>query len=219
MDKMLEILKEGTISIPKILLKYYHRLNMTEEELVVFIYMLSIGEKFIYDPLVLVDSLQMDKFKVMNIINSLEEKKIITIEVVKNKNGKMEEFINLENFYRKLLNLIVDKEEDRQEGEESNLYTSFEEEFGRTLSPMEYGIINGWIADKFSEELILLALKEAVYNNVSNLRYVDRILYEWRKKGIQNKNDVLKEQKNYHKKKSSNLEVFDYDWLSDGSEN
>ncbi len=220
MDKMLEVLKDGSIVIPKIVFKYYHRLNITEEELIILIYMMNIGEKFIYDPATFVDALQMDKFKVMNIINSMEEKKVITIDVIKNKNGKIEEYINLDIFYNKLLNMFVDKKDDtKEENDSSNLFNTFEEEFGRTLSPMEYSIINGWISDNFSEELILEALKEATYNNVSNLRYIDRILYEWRKKGLKNKNAVERERTNYRKKKSSNLEVFDYDWLSDEQDN
>ena len=220
MDKMLEVLKDGSIVIPKIVFKYYHRLNITEEELIILIYMMNIGEKFIYDPATFVDALQMDKFKVMNIINSMEEKKVITIDVIKNKNGKIEEYINLDIFYNKLLNMFVDKKDDtKEENDSSNLFNTFEEEFGRTLSPMEYSIINGWISDNFSEELILEALKEATYNNVSNLRYIDRILYEWRKKGLKNKNAVERERTNYRKKKISNLEVFDYDWLSDEQDN
>ena len=35
-------------------------------------------------------------------------------------------------------------------------------------------------------------LKEAIYNGISNFRYIDRILYEWNKKGLKNKEDVGK---------------------------
>ena len=34
------------------------------------------------------------------------------------------------------------------------------------------------------------SVKEAVFNGVSNLRYIDKILYEWGKAGIKNVNDV-----------------------------
>ena len=77
----------------------------------------------------------------------------------------------------------------------TSLFEMFEQEFGRTLSPMEYEIINGWINDNFSEELIIEALKEATFNGVSSLRYIDRILLEWKKKNIKTKQDVQKTQK------------------------
>ena len=49
------------------------------------------------------------------------------------------------------------------------------------LSPMEYEIIKAWLDNDMSEELIKEALKEATFNGVSNLRYIDKILYEWGK--------------------------------------
>ena len=56
---------------------------------------------------------------------------------------------------------------------------------------MQYEIIKAWIEEKkYSEEIIIGALKEAVYNGVSNFRYIDKILYEWSKKGIKTMNDV-----------------------------
>ncbi|MNE86811.1 DNA replication protein DnaD [compost metagenome] len=109
-----------------------------------------------------------------------------------------------------------DKEEQK---EESNIYSTFEQEFGRTLSPMEYEVIAGWLDGEFSEETILLALKEAVYNGVSHLRYIDKILYSWKKKGIKTKDDVEKDREGHQKRRTeAKQEVFDYDWLNDQNE-
>ena len=81
---------------------------------------------------------------------------------------------------------------------------------------MEFEIINGWIDNGYSEELIKLALKEATYNGVSNLRYIDKIIYEWGKKGIKNKEDVENNRKQFkNNKDNKNKELFDYDWLND----
>ena len=80
---------------------------------------------------------------------------------------------------------------------------------------MEYEIINAWLDNSFNEELVILALKEATYNGVSNLRYIDKILYEWEKKGIKTKEDVEKERKKFESKKVESKELFDYDWLND----
>ena len=71
-----------------------------------------------------------------------------------------------------------------------DIYQVFEREFGRTLSTMDYEIINAWIDGGYSEELIIAALREAVYNGVTNLRYIDRILNEWNKKGIKAPEDI-----------------------------
>ena len=78
---------------------------------------------------------------------------------------------------------------------------------------MEYEIIGAYIDEGFREDLILAALKEAVYNGVTNLRYIDKILYEWQKKGIKEPDDLKIKNK---KEKKQAKEVFDYDWLNEG---
>ena len=83
---------------------------------------------------------------------------------------------------------------------------------------MEFEIINGWVDNGYSEELIKLALKEATYNGVSNLRYIDKIIYEWGKKGIKTKEDVENNRKQF-KNNNNKKELFDYDWLNDSGNN
>lgn len=66
------------------------------------------------------------------------------------------------------------------EASASSLFSVFEQELGRLLSPYECEIIIGWLdQDRYSEEIILFALKEAVFAGKLSLRYIDRILVEW----------------------------------------
>ena len=78
---------------------------------------------------------------------------------------------------------------------------------------MEYEIISGWIESGISNDLILAALKETVFNGVNNLRYVDKILYEWNKKGIKNSSDISKIEKQKEDEKQE--ECYEYDWLNE----
>ena len=77
---------------------------------------------------------------------------------------------------------------------------------------MEYEIIKAWLNNNISEELIREALKEAVFNGVSNLRYIDKILYEWGKLGIKTKEDVEKNRKKHNSKKNKEKVDIDIDW-------
>ncbi|NMO98000.1 DnaD domain-containing protein [Paenibacillus lemnae] len=78
-----------------------------------------------------------------------------------------------------------------QEKEERNMFTIFEKEFGRPLSPMELETISGWIdQDRYPDELILLALKEAVFAGKVHLRYIDRILLEWSRNRVRTAQDA-----------------------------
>ena len=67
----------------------------------------------------------------------------------------------------------------------------------------------------FKEELILAALKEAVYNGVPNLRYIDKVLYEWNRKGIKMPEDI---NKTYILEKSTPVfesSILNFDWLNE----
>lgn len=72
---------------------------------------------------------------------------------------------------------------------------------------IEYETISKWLQNNVSEDMIKSALKEAVLNGVTNLRYIDKIIYEWTKKKITSNN-----------KENEEIHVFDYNWLEDDNE-
>ena len=76
MNEIEKILKEKPIVLPRYLFNYYLRLGITPEELIILIFVMDKGDKVIYNPLELSEELGMDKFKVMELLNSLNEKKI-----------------------------------------------------------------------------------------------------------------------------------------------
>ncbi len=145
------------------------------------------------------------------IFNNLVSKKLLTIETKKDLEGRMIEVVNLDNFY----NLVMDSKITEQKGEtKTDIYAIFEEEFARPITSTEYEIINAWLEKGYSEELIKGALKEAIYNGVKNLRYIDKILYEWQKKGFKTLKEVNEHLENRHENKERK-ELFDYNWLED----
>lgn len=212
MEEIIELLKGSDYHLPRILLSNYKKLNITEQELVIIIYLINL-DNLIYNPKAIAKELNVKMADVLETISNLTEKGILNIDIVKN-NKVSSEVINLDLLYEKLAFLIIKKDEKNKKP--VTLYETFESELGRGLTPMEYEIINGWLGINYSEELIICALKEAIYNGVSNFRYIDRILFEWQKKGIKNKEDVEKNKKEFKKDKANNnKELFDYDWLND----
>ena len=93
----------------------------------------------------------------------------------------------------------------------SDIYSKFEKEFGRTLSPVEYETISKWIESNIPLELIEAALKEAILSGVNSIRYIDKILFEWNKKGYKTSSDII----NKSKKDEYIEEIYDYDWLNE----
>ena len=169
----------------------------------------------LFNPGQISEELNISLPEVLESIEKLNSTDLLQINTNKN-NGVIEEVFELDNLYKKLAYLVVNEEEKNDNNDTSNIYDNFEKEFGRTLSPIEMELIGSWIDSGYSEELIKCALKEAVYNGVSNLRYIDKILYEWKKKGIKNSDDVLKDKQNFKKKtENKKTEMFDYDWLNE----
>ena len=207
-DKIIDILKNGNINIPKILLLNYKKLKIQDNELILLIYLINFNE---FNPEKIAQDLSLEIVDVLNIINSLSKKDILKIKS-QTINKICEEYICLDELYNKLSLLFMENKETKKTT--NNIYDTFEQEFGRTLSPIEYEIIGAWIESGFQEETINLALKEAIYNGVTNLRYIDKILYEWQKKGIKTSKDIINERKKMENKKPKK-EVFDYDWLNE----
>jgi len=212
MDKMIETLKTRDYLVSPLLLKNYKSLKLTSDELVLIIYLINQKDNSFNSSKIEKD-LNISKEDVLNLISSISSKDCLRIETIK-VNNSLTEIINLNSLYEKLsFNYINNKEEKKP----SNIYAQFENQFGRTLSSMEYEIINGWLSQDFSEEIILLALKEAAYNNVNNLKYIDVILYEWRKKGIKNKDDLINSRT--ARKEGKVVKLDDYNWLDEEQNN
>ncbi|MBR3199582.1 MAG: DnaD domain protein [Bacilli bacterium] len=201
-SKVIELIKNGSILIPKLLLTNYKKLEITDKELILVVYLINNDE---FDPERISNDLDLKIPDVLKMIDSLTKKDILEIKATTNK--VYEEKVILDELYNKLALLIINKEEVK----ETTIYDKFEKEFARTLSPMEYEIIGAWIDNNYSEEIIEEALKEAIYNGVTSLKYIDKILSEWQRKGIKSKKDINKKPKVTKEKK----EVFDYDWLNE----
>ena len=66
------------------------------------------------------------------------------------------------------------------------------------------------------KELIKAALKEAVYNGVYSLRYIDKILFEWHRKGFKEVSDIKKYwQNNDSEIPKFETKVLNFDWLNE----
>lgn len=212
-DNLINLLKDKPLVLPKIFLSNYRKLNITDSELIIIMILYNNGNKIVYNPEEFAKCISSSKHEVMKLINSLIEKNIISIVIDRN-NRKSCEYISLELLYKKIFNIIIDKNSESEEEPTTNIFSIFESELGRTLSPMEYEQIKEWLTSGLSQELISSALKEAVLNGIGNFRYIDTILNDWRKKGYKNKEDVIKDREKYRSKKNK-VEVYDTDWLNE----
>ena len=223
-SKIMDILVDGNIVVPLYLFKKYKELKLELDEFIFLMYLQKLGNNILFDPSKFSNELNISLEEVMRIIDSLSEKGFIQIDSKENDKGFVEEVLNLDNYYNRLKVLVIgtiEKEDKKNKEDADSIYTYLEQKFGRTLSSIDYEIIQTWLESNYNEELIKKAVDEAVLNGVSTLKYIDRILYEWSKKGIEKASDVdKKKSKNTSSKQDKvdediDLGIMDWDWFDE----
>ena len=191
MSTIYDWFKEGFTLIPNHLFSEYAQLKLNSNEFVLISYLLSKatqGESTdeLEDATI---QLGWTKQKLMEVINSLMNKKYLLLELKPDMNGRQTDHYSLRPLFEFLDSNYFAKK-DLASSNNSNyhgqdLVLDFETEFGRPLSPIELEKISAWInKDGFNHELIKIALREAVIHQALSFNYIDRILLNWQKKNI-----------------------------------
>lgn len=173
------------LNIPTKLLSTYKALNLNETEVMVLLQIHRfLGEGIDFPtPMEIASFLTIDEKQCAHILRKLLQKGFLSIEELENEHAQLSEAYSLDLLWTKLYT----EEELTQNPEEhvGTIFVLFEQEFGRPLSPFEIETINSWIdADEFKPALIKAGLREAVLMGKLNFNYIDRILRDWKKKGI-----------------------------------
>lgn len=214
--KMIDLFKYGNIVIPLSLFQNYEKFHLELKDFIFLMYLYNFGDGMPFNPNKISSDLGISLKDVMQSISNLSDKHYIEVKVVENEKKISEDIISLSYFYEKLSIIFLDQAFSSEEISTS-CFEFIEKEFGRTLSPTEYEIIKAWTLGGNSDELIMEAVREATFNGVNNLRYIDKILYEWGKRGIKTKEDVEKDRSNFRQKEENEEkeELFDYNWFED----
>ena len=215
-EQFYRLLNSKKIVINDYLIKIALDNNLSLNEFLVLAYFDNSFNK-VFEIELVSSSLGLDVNEAMEAFNSLMMKGLVSLESVKDVESRFNEVVSLDGAYKSIIGSLSEEVKKNTEGD---IFRSFESELGRTMSPMELEIINGWLDIGISEDIILGALKEAIYNGVSNFRYIDKIIDTWSKKGFKTMDDVnnylknRKEEKNKNKEISDKeQEILDYDWL------
>ena len=184
-------MEEGTVSIPQLLLSNYHTLGLSESEFVLLLQVYSFSEKGNDFPTPEELSLKMSftSEECSSILRRLVQNQFIAIEEGNSSSGILYEKYSLKPLWSKLAEFVIagskGESVEKTLQDESDLYTVFEQEFSRPLSPLECETLAMWIdQDEHNAVIIKAALREAVISGKLNFRYIDRILFEWKKNGV-----------------------------------
>ncbi|MFH4935004.1 DnaD domain-containing protein [Staphylococcus cohnii] len=220
----IDMLKSRPVVIHKELLDHYNELGINERELVILIKLIHASEMTNKQPSI--ESLQkgtsLDSREITAIIQSLIQHDLLELNVNKDEEGKFTEYMNLDQFYYKLNDImqhVNDNIDQKQtELEFNKLFQQIEQAFGRPLSPYEIETLNQWLdVDKHDLSVIQAALDEAESQNKMSFKYIDRILLNWKKNNVKTIEDSKKisRQFNQPKMKHTVKKVPKFDWLNE----
>jgi DNA replication protein len=202
-SNILSWLQEGNITIPTLLFSEYRNLKLTEYELVLLLNIITFLEKGngFPTPEELSSRMTVSVSECNEMLRKLVQRGLIDIIDEYSNDGIRYEKYSVLPLWEKLIEqfLLKDKNSKNQskKSEETDLYTCFEREFGRPLSPFECETLGMWMDDDHHDPTIIkAALREAVMSGKLNFRYIDRILFEWKKNGIK----TIEQAKNHGRK-------------------
>lgn len=199
---MREYLEAGETTISNLVLENYAGLGMSDAEFLLWLQLFRFQKQGNTFPDLKKIAQLMNKSveEIYNLLNALVEHQALEITSSHNALGELVDSYSL----YPLINLI-EQEENRQMSVPvkketkvglAELNSAFEEAFGRLLNSIELEQLRDWVEkDGYSPELILLALKEAVLNQVRRFRYIERILMDWKTNDIQTREQVEEAQK------------------------
>lgn len=206
-------LKGKDFVVKNFLIKVATELKLSLNETLLLIYFMNQEEPTL-NVQNITNNIYLTEEEIMEAFTRLMAINLISVEVIKLRDGTRTELISLDNVIKHATSEIT---KTHQNNQKQNLFEVFECEFGRGLSPMEYELINSWLNEGLEEELIIQALKEATYNGAKNLRYISKILIAWQQKGYKSKEDISKNQKT-ESDEGLLKDLFDYNWLDDEQE-
>ncbi len=180
---MLEkLFEEGLFNYQDLVIKYHQKLNLSANEVIVLIQLLSLALKRRYNlstnSISRLTTLKMNE--VGEIINELFDKNLISIYFASKSDKKVGEMFSLKPFFAKVTEIIegeIKKQKELQNITDiEKVIQELEKAFQRPLSPTNLEIIKQWFFDDFSKEQITKALEVTISHKRKTVAYVDRVL-------------------------------------------
>lgn len=226
---LLSWMQEGNITIPTVLLSEYRNIHLNEHELMLIIHLMTFLDKGndFPTPEELSNRMTITISECTDILGKLIQRGFIEIiEGYSPEKIRFEKY-SLKPLWEKLIERFIlsqtQVQQESKQAEETGLYTCFEKEFGRPLSPFECESLSMWMDDDHHDPLIIkAALREAVLSGKLNFRYIDRILFEWKKNGIKTLEQAKNQGKKFRQKQTQNRKTHEnaqqpavpfYNWL------
>ena len=183
---MYQLWKQGALNFGEILAITYKRLGLDESSyafLVLFARLIkekpsgwSLAE--------ITELMTIDAHVCSQIFMGLINDGLLFVESREDAEGRRSEKYSLAPLFLKIEVLLKNDANVRRAANIEDLYTKIENLFG-VLSPRDVELVQMWMSDDgFDTSLIELALAEMQMHDIRSLKYVDKILLDWKRKNI-----------------------------------
>ena len=199
-------IEQGNVTISQLFFQFYKLLQISDEEAMLIMHLNAFQESgnSFPTPANIAERMTMSEDMIATNMQRLMQKGYMEIHQKLDEQGVLYEVISLMPLWKRILDYMTTQnqknETTNEKLKEGQLFQLFEQEFGRFLSPMETEMISMWLdQDRHTPEVIRKALMEAVLSQKLSLRYIDRILFEWKKNHVKTIEDAEKHSKNFRK--------------------
>lgn len=186
--------------IPITLIENYRALGLNEQDVMVILQIHRFAQEKVEfpTPLQIANHLTVNEEACANILRKLIQQGFLAIDESKNDQNQITESYSLNPLWEKILQNNGENEKDVEGEIIGNTFILFEQEFGRPITPFEIEMINTWLdVDEIAPELIKAGLRESVLMGKLNFTYIDRILRDWKKKGIRTVEQARESSRNF----------------------
>ena len=197
-----------------ILVDNYKKLGLNENELSIILVTNSLIQKgmdFI-TPDIIALKMTLDFQEIDTYFTNLIKKDILTLE------GNERLHISIEPLKKKLINIFYDevkKETSTSNKEQDDIFVLFETEFGRALSQFEVNTIKDWFDQGNTASTIKEALNVATLAKVKTIRYIDKVLLEWKRREELARNGISPLSEKWRKNLEETMEIAKINWMED----
>ena len=170
-----------------LLLENYKKLKISENQLAIIMmidHLIEHGNPFITADLLSL-KMSLDIKEIDRLLADLLTRGLMEYATVNGKTVTSLKPLN-EKLYREF-QISVSKENEAKNSETisnqlNNVFEQFQNELGRSLSPIEVSTIREWVSMGYTDEIIIDALKEAINQGKKSIKSVDKILLTWAKR-------------------------------------